>query len=343
MFFSVRTSRYSPSLPLRSLAPGVPPSRPLSAPGAWVGVRLSPISAEGDLSRRLRCALGLSLGCADASPNLNGDKGRDWEIDRLCSWEDEGKLVAGESGRRKEDDMAGGAAAPDEKAGGVGAACKEGSVMEPRRWFWRNSRGARGVTGVCRELMDGDDVLGWKAVPAEVALGESADILWPERAGEPSADVGDVEDVGRRAAGAGTVRGAVSKYDNMDVQRQERVATILDNHVGQNYRQRSKRVTLLDTNHVPSPTALSASASTPWNSTAISTIAALSWLPERAASSSCPPSHATPSQNAPHQDGASTPPRSARPRDVSTARERRRVPSLRLAGLIERSTRSPHG
>lgn len=206
--------------------------------------------------------------------------------------------------------------------------------MEPRRWFWRNSRGARGVTGVCRELMDGDDVLGWKAVPAEVALGESADILWPERAGEPSADVGDVEDVGRRAAGAGTVRGAVSKYDNMDVQRQERVATILDNHVGQNYRQRSKRVTLLDTNHVPSPTALSASASTPWNSTAISTIAALSWLPERAASSSCPPTHATLSQNAPHQDGASTPPRSARPRDVSTARERRRVPSLRLAGLI---------
>lgn len=98
-----------------------------------MGVRLSPISAEGDLSRRLRCALGLSLGCADASPNLNGDNGRDWEIERLCSWEDEAKLVAGESGRRNEDDMAGGAAAPDEKAGGVGAACKEGSVMEPRR------------------------------------------------------------------------------------------------------------------------------------------------------------------------------------------------------------------
>ncbi len=147
--------------------------------------------------------------------------------------------------------------------------------------------------------MDGDDVLGWKAVPAEVALGESADILWAERAGEPSADVGDVEDVGRRAAGAGTVFGAVSKYDNMDVQRQERVATILDNHVGQNYRLSSKRVTLLDTNHVPSPTALSASASPPWNSTAISTIAALSCLPQCAASRSCPARHATRSRNSP--------------------------------------------
>lgn len=157
--------------------------------------------------------------------------------------------------------MAGGAAAPDGKAGGVGAACREGSVIEPRRWFWRNSRGARGVTGVCRELMDGDDVLGWKAVPAEVALGESADIFWPELAGVPSAGVEAMENVGRRAAGAGTLLGAVSKYDNMDVQRQERVATILDNHVGQNYRPCSKRVTLPDTNHVPSPTALAASLS----------------------------------------------------------------------------------
>lgn len=35
----------------------------------------------------------------------------------------------------------------------------------------------------------------------------------------------------RRGSGAGGQRGAVSKYDNMDVQRQERVATTPDNHV----------------------------------------------------------------------------------------------------------------
>lgn len=149
--------------------------------------------------------------------------------------------------------------------------------------------------------MDGDDVLGWKAVPAEVALGESADILWPERAGEPCADVGDVEDVGRRAAGAGTVRGAVSKYDNMDVQRQERVATILDNHVGQNYRLCSKRVTLLDTNHVPSPTALSALCFSPVEFDChIDHRRALMHHGYRNAQSLAT-RHATRSQNAPHQ------------------------------------------
>ena len=31
------------------------------------------------------------------------------------------------------------------------AACREGSVMDPRRWFWRNSRGANGETGEWRE------------------------------------------------------------------------------------------------------------------------------------------------------------------------------------------------
>ncbi len=34
-----------------------------------------------------------------------------------------------------------------------------------------------------------------------------------------------------QSSGAGGQRGAVSKYDNMDVQRQERVATTPDNHV----------------------------------------------------------------------------------------------------------------
>lgn len=32
----------------------------------------------------------------------------------------------------------------------AGPACSEGSVMDPLRWFWRNSRGARGATGECR-------------------------------------------------------------------------------------------------------------------------------------------------------------------------------------------------
>ena len=39
--------------------------------------------------------------------------------------------------------------------------------------------------------------------------------------------------------------------DNMDVWRQERVATILDNHVEENYRPLSNPVTFVDTNHFP--------------------------------------------------------------------------------------------
>jgi len=34
--------------------------------------------------------------------------------------------------------------------GGVGPACKDGSVMDPRRWFCRYSSGAKGVTGEWR-------------------------------------------------------------------------------------------------------------------------------------------------------------------------------------------------
>ncbi len=148
----------SPALPLRSVPP-IPPSRPLSTIIACVGVRRSGVSAEGDLSTRLRCALGLSPGCAEASPNRYGDKGRVWEKERRGSCPaDGGKLVAGESGRRKGDEMPD-AEGPLVKLGGRGPACSEGSVMDPRLWFWRNSRGARGDTGF-RELMDGDDVFG---------------------------------------------------------------------------------------------------------------------------------------------------------------------------------------
>ena len=42
------------------------------------------------------------------------------------------------------------------------AACSDGSVMDPRRWFWRNSRGASGVTGEWREFaVEGEAVLFW--------------------------------------------------------------------------------------------------------------------------------------------------------------------------------------
>ena len=47
--------------------------------------RLSPGSAEGDLRSLLKCALGLSVGCVEASPNLKGERGREEEKERLCS------------------------------------------------------------------------------------------------------------------------------------------------------------------------------------------------------------------------------------------------------------------
>lgn len=70
-------------------------------------------------------------------------------------------------------------------------------------------------------------------------MGESLGLLAPELAASPSADDEDMfKDVeGERAAGAVSLG-----TDNMDEERQERVATILDNHVGQNYRCAQKRL-----------------------------------------------------------------------------------------------------
>lgn len=116
-------------------------------------------------------------------------------------------------------------------------------MIEPRRWFWRNSRGARGVIEVWREPKDGDEVLGGRALPAGLPLGVPLDLLAPALAASPFTGVVDMaEDVG----GGNTAR---LSTDIMDVRRQERVATILDNHVEQKYRPLSNPVTLPDTNH----------------------------------------------------------------------------------------------
>lgn len=136
------------------------------------------------------------------------------------------------------------AVGPAGKVGAFGPAWREGSVIEPRRWFWRNSRGASGVIEVCRELKDGDEVLGGRALPAGFPLGDPLGRLAPsELAASPFTGVEDMaEDVeGGNAARLST--------DIMDVRRQERVATILDNHVEQKYRSLSNPVTLPDTNH----------------------------------------------------------------------------------------------
>ena len=187
----------SPSDPWRSPGPGPagPPSRAVESTG--MGARLSPISAEGDLRSLLKWELGLSAGWAEASPNLKGDRGRDWEKDRLCSWDaEEAKAVAGDSGR-----LNGEPAWPEGNAGGL-AACREGSVMDPRRWFWRNSRGARGVTWFWRA--EEEDVLGGRAPPAGLPFGESGRRRGPPGRCSPSEDEAGMEERETRgSAGSG--------------------------------------------------------------------------------------------------------------------------------------------
>ena len=87
-----RVAGDSPSDPWRSPGPAGPPSR---GERSTAMARLSPGSAEGDLRSLLKWALGLSVaaGCAEASPNLKGESGRDCEKERLCSWEAEGGKV----------------------------------------------------------------------------------------------------------------------------------------------------------------------------------------------------------------------------------------------------------
>lgn len=140
------------------------------------------------------------------------------------------------------------AVGPAEKVGGFGPAWREGSVIEPRRWFWRNSRGASGVIEVCRELRDGDEVLGGRTLPAGLPLGDSLGLLAPELGASPPFT--GVEDMAEDVEGGNAAR---LSTDIMDVRRQERVATILDNHVEQKYRPLSNPVTLPDTNHSPFP------------------------------------------------------------------------------------------
>lgn len=140
------------------------------------------------------------------------------------------------------------AVGPAGKVGGFGPAWREGSVIEPRRWFWRNSRGASGVIEVCRELRDGDEVLGGRTLPAGLPLGDSLGLLAPELAASPPFT--GVEDMAEGVEGGNAAR---LSADIMDVRRQERVATILDNHVEQKYRPLSNPVTLPDTNHPPFP------------------------------------------------------------------------------------------
>lgn len=49
--------------------------------------------------------------------------------------------------------------------------------MDPLRWFWRNSRGARGVTGEYRGARVSADVEGgWEAVPGGGGL--VAELWW---------------------------------------------------------------------------------------------------------------------------------------------------------------------
>ena len=193
----------SPSDPWRSPGPGPagPPSRAVESTG--MGARLSPISAEGDLRSLLKWELGLSAGWAEASPNLKGDRGRDWEKDRLCSWDaEEAKAVAGDSGR-----LNGEPAWPEGNAGGL-AACREGSVMDPRRWFWRNSRGARGVTWFWRAEEE-EDVLGGRAPPAGLPFGESGRRRGPPGRCSPSEDEAGMEEreTGGSAGSGGRGRG----------------------------------------------------------------------------------------------------------------------------------------
>ena len=82
-------------------------------------------------------------------------------------------------------------------------------MIEPLRWFWRNSRGARGVTAVWRELRDGDEVVGGKALPAGLPLGESRDLLAPELGASPLAGV---EDIAEDVEGGNAARRGESKY-----------------------------------------------------------------------------------------------------------------------------------